>query len=104
MAKQRRSEDDFARDLKERRLTRAQEFTREGGGHVAFSKFGGRADCSTAPMIFLQRDGRRRATTLKVAAAQRPAKKAKAIPAKQAKPTTAELDVARRKDIADRKI
>ena len=41
MAKQRRSEDDFARDLKERRLTRAQEFTREGGGHVAFSKFGG---------------------------------------------------------------
>ena len=41
MAKQRGSEDDFARDLKERRLTRAQEFTREGGGHVAFSKFGG---------------------------------------------------------------
>jgi hypothetical protein len=44
------------------------------------------------------------ATTLKEAAAQRRAKKAKAMPAKQAKPTKAELDVSRRKGIADRKI
>jgi hypothetical protein len=60
MAKQRRSEDDFARDLKERRLTRAQEFTREGGGHVAFSKFGGASGLFDDTDDFLQLDGRRR--------------------------------------------